>query len=175
MFSQVDYKIPHEQPMYTYTSSIEPEKFSVEEVLNAYTNVNGMADVNQSEIDNVTHYLLKAADEYSTYIRLKEKFEGAPVEPAPEDKREPTGYYYSGGASILFNDKIEYELPRKFLLAPYSSPPTRMRGEVIKVFEDCGVAYDFHVTDAEEDGSRISDTPTLASIVDSGVKIKKVN
>jgi hypothetical protein len=77
MFSQVDYKIPRGQPMYTVSTPVEqePTKFSVKEVLNAYTNVNGLSDLNQSAIDKVIHYLLDKEDEYSTYIRLKEKFE----------------------------------------------------------------------------------------------------
>jgi hypothetical protein len=167
--------------MYTESTPVEqePTKFSVKEVLDAYASVNGLNSTHHSEIDKVTHYLLDTEDEYSTYIRLKEKFEGATEHQSPPeseyDERELTGYHYSDGTGICFGDEIEYELPRKFLRAPYSLPPTRLCGKVVKVFADCGVGYDLHVNAAEVRGRCWADAPTLKSIVETASHIKKVN
>jgi hypothetical protein len=175
MFSQVDYKIPRGQPMYVISTPNEQEqtKFSVKEVLNAYTNVNGLTELTQPAIDKVIHYLLDKEDEYSTYIRLKEKFEGDPVEqsePEQEYEREWAGYHYSDGTAIRFGDEIEYEQPRQFLRAPFSTPPSNIIGEIVKHFT--GPSYDFRV---DISGTPSMKSPTLASIVNSGVQIKKVN
>lgn len=98
-FSDSDYKIPNGQPLYTISTPNEPPKFTIEEVLKAY-NALGFPDVNQSTIDKIAHYLLDEEDEYSEYIRLKEKFEGvksAEPEPVQTPTREPTGYRYTYG------------------------------------------------------------------------------
>jgi hypothetical protein len=97
-----------------------------------------------------------------------------PVAPTLESESEWTGYHYSDGTGICIGDEIECELPRKFLRAPYSLPPTRMCGGVIEVFTDCGVGYDFHVSNAEPHESYTGVYPTLKSIVEIASYVHKL-